>query len=115
MPNRILLFILLLCCSVVCSAATEDKEANDSVVLFKDRLGVRTNALNWFLMTPNVGLEYDIVHNKYKKVSLNLSGRYNWNSNFKSTQRYVYNIAGAKAEARWYFRTYKREKWESDL
>jgi hypothetical protein len=65
-------------------------------------------------MTPNVGLEYDIVHNKYKKVSLNLSGRYNWNSNFKSTQRYVYNIAGAKAEARWYFRTYKREKWESD-
>ena len=112
MPNKILLFILLLCCSVVCSAATEDKETNDSVVQLKDRIGVRTNAVNWFLLTPNVGFEYDIIHNKYKKVSLNLSGRYNWNSNFKSTQRYVYNIAGAKAEARWYFRTYKREDWE---
>lgn len=114
MSNKILLSILLLCCSVVCSAVARDNETSDSTVLFKDRIAVRSNAVNWFLMTPNVGVEYDIVSNKYKKVSLNLSGRYNWNSNFKSPQRYVYNIAGAKAEARWYFRTYKRNDWETE-
>ncbi len=114
MQNKILLSILLLCYSVVCSANMEDKNTNDSTNPFKDRIGVRTNAANWFLMTPNIGVEYDIIHKKHNKVSLNISGRYNWNSNFKQAQRYVYNIGGVKAETRWYFRTYKREEWEQN-
>ncbi len=112
--NKVFLSLLLLTWSIFCTAITEDKEKNDSTVLFKDRIGVRTNAVNWFLMTPNIGVEYDIVNTKYKKVSLSLNGKYNWNSNFKRTKRYAYNIAGLKAEGRWYFRTYKREQWETD-
>ncbi len=114
MLNKIILTILLLMYSVVISVAQDNNiETKDSTIQFKDRIGVRTNAVNWFLMTPNIDVEYDIINNKYKKVSLSIGGRYNWNSNFSEPHRYVYNVAGAKAGLRWYFRTYKREDWET--
>lgn len=107
------LFITLLFGIPGTSYAAGDNEnvEKQDTVSFKERIGVHTNTLGWLLMTPNIGVEYDIVHTPYKKVSLLVSGRYNWNSNESSSPRYVYNIAGAKAELRWYFRTrsYQRE------
>lgn len=92
-------------------------ENSDSVAKpsFRDRIAIHTNTLGWLLLTPNVGFEYDIVHNDINKVSVLLSARYNWDSNHKSAPRYVYNILGAQAELRWYFRTRKREAWETDM
>lgn len=92
-------------------------ENPDSVATpsFKDRIAIHTNTLGWLLLTPNVGFEYDIVHNDIRKVSVLLSARYNWDSNHKSAPRYVYNILGAQAELRWYFRTRKREAWETEM
>lgn len=111
---RVLLYILFFCCSVIGAAQANVAENVDSVLPFKDRIAFRTNAVNWLLMTPNIGFEYDIVQNSFKKVSLNVVGRYNWNSNMRYASRYAYNIAGVKTEARWYFRTRKREDWERE-
>lgn len=85
----------------------EKEEVADSAasVTFKDRISIHTNTLGWVLMTPNIGVEYDFVHNSRKKVSLLVSGKYNWQMNQKFDSRYLYNVAGARAEVRWYFRT----------
>lgn len=86
---------------------------------FKQRLGFHTNVISWILATPNVGVEYDVVNDGVKKISVVLSGKYNWDNKhtnpFSPVPRYVYNIAGAKLEGRYYFRTRKREAWENDM
>ena len=74
---------------------------------FKERISIHTNTLGWALMTPNMGIEYDFVHNKHKKISLLISGKYNWQTEQNYNSRYVYNIAGVNAQVRWYFRTRK--------
>ncbi len=101
--------MLLFCTPHFAMASQNMSEETDttSTVKFADRISIHTNTLGWLLMTPNFGVEYDFVHNKHKKVSLLLSGKFNGQTNQKFDSRYVYNIAGAKAELRWYFRTRK--------
>ena len=97
---------VLLCTPSYASNGVEEVDTAASVT-FKDRISIHTNTLGWVLMTPNIGLEYDLVHNKHKKISLLVSGKYNWQMNQKYDSRYLYNVAGARAELRWYFRTRK--------
>lgn len=111
---RFIIFSILLFFSFTTCLSNVVNE-NDTLVSFKERLGLRTNVLNWGLMTPNIGLEYDIVHNKTKKISIGFSTKYNWNSSLTNDSRYVYNILGAKANLLWYFRTRKIASWEQDL
>ncbi|MBO5865907.1 MAG: DUF3575 domain-containing protein, partial [Bacteroidaceae bacterium] len=95
---------VLFCTPSFASVEAEEVDTAASVT-FKDRISIHTNTLGWVLMTPNIGLEYDLVHNKHKKISLLVSGKYNWQMNQKYDSRYLYNVAGARAELRWYFRT----------
>lgn len=97
---------VLLCTPSYASNGVEEVDTAASVT-FKDRISIHTNALGWALMTPNIGLEYDLVHNKHKRMSLLVSGKYNWQMNQKYDSRYLYNVAGARAELRWYFGTRK--------
>lgn len=90
------------------------KEDNDSTASFKERIALRTNMIDWILVTPNVGVEYDIVNNPFHKISLGLSSRYNWDSQQKLIPRYVYNIFEAKGELRFYWRDRKRLDWENE-
>lgn len=106
---------ILLLLSSISFAAQSPEEVKSDTLKFKDRLGFHTNTLGWLLLTPNVGVEYDIVRSDYKKVSLLLHGRFNGASNQDFSSRYVYNIAGLKAELRWYFRMRERQPWEKDL
>lgn len=89
--------------------------ASSDTVTFADRISIHTNSIGWVLLTPNMAVEYDIVQNSRKKISLLLSGRYNWNSSQKFPSRYVYNDFGVRGEARWYFRTRKRQDWENEM
>ncbi len=110
--------ITLLISLVICNFAVADDNKKEGVD-FKERLGFHTNTLYWTLLMPNIGLEYDVVHNDSKKTSIMLSGRYNWNSDHKvnasNANRYLFNIMGAKAELRFYFRTKRKGKWQDAL
>ena len=110
-----LIILLMLFIGTYSSANNNDNRP----VTLKDRFGFHTNALYWALVTPNIGVEFDIIHSDTRKISLFASGKYNWNSDHKvngyNSNRYVYNIFGAKAEARFYFRTRKREEREIAL
>ena len=74
-------------------------------VPFKDRVAIHTNTVGWLLMTPNLGVEYSFIQNDLKKVSALVHGRYNPASLKTYNPNYVYNIGGARAEVRWYYRT----------
>ena len=110
MLKYLYLSLMLLFCAPA-SALTPQGESEEtdtaSTIKFADRISIHTNTLGWLFMTPNVGVEYDFVHNKHKKISLLLTGKFNGQTNQKFASRYVYNIAGARAEVRWYFRTRK--------
>ena len=108
------LSIMLFFGSAVFAANDAESVKSDSIEI-KDRLGFHTNALGWLLMTPNIGVEYDIVHTDYKKVSLLLHGRFNPATEQDMSSRYVYNVAGLKAEMRWYYRMRQRNEWEVDM
>ena len=101
--------MLLFCAPSFALTLQSESEETDtaSTTKFADRISIHTNTLGWLFMTPNVGVEYDFVHNKHKKISLLLTGKFNGQTNQKFASRYVYNIAGARAELRWYFRTRK--------
>lgn len=96
-------------------AATETDSVKKDSFELKERIGFHTNTLGWLLMTPNLGFEYDIVRNDYKKVSLLLHARFNPATEQDMSSRYVYNVAGLKAEARWYYRMRQRDDWETDM
>ena len=85
----------------------------------KERWGFHTNVIEWVMTTPNIGVEYDVVHRDTRKTSIMLSGKYNWNLdheyNASNSNRYVYNNLGLKAELRFYFRTREKEGWEDML
>ena len=108
------LSIMLFFGSAVFAANDAESVKSDSIEI-KDRLGFHTNALGWLLMTPNIGVEYDIVHTDYKKISLLLHGRFNPATEQDMSSRYVYNVAGLKAEMRWYYRMRQRNEWEVDM
>lgn len=95
------LFLLLGIAVPVCSAAEKDS----LTVSFKDRVAIHTNTVGWLLMTPNLGVEYSFIQNDLKKVSALVHGRYNPASLKTYNPNYVYNIGGARAEVRWYYRT----------
>ena len=95
------LFLLLGIAAPVCSATEKDSLA----VSFKDRVAIHTNTVGWLLMTPNLGVEYSFIQNDLKKVSALVHGRYNPASLKTYNPNYVYNIGGARAEVRWYYRT----------
>lgn len=102
-------FLLLICNYTVA----------DEKVKLKDRWGFHTNVIEWVMTTPNIGVEYDVIHRDTRKTSIMLSGKYNWNFdheyNASNSNRYIYNNLGLKAELRFYFRTRSKDDWEDKL
>ena len=70
----------------------------------KDRLSIRTNALEWLLLVPNIGIEYDLKNVNYNRLSIGLNLRYNWETSHTFKPGVVYNVAEARLEVRNYYR-----------
>ena len=109
---RFIMLVLLFGMVVPTFSATEKDSLN---VPFKDRIAIHTNSVGWLLMTPNLGIEYSFIQNDLKKVSALVHGRYNPASLKTYNPSYVYNIGGARAEVRWYYRTRYISQGEASL
>ena len=70
----------------------------------KDRLSIRTNALEWLLLVPNIGIEYDLKNVNYNRLTIGLNLRYNWQTSHTMKPGAIYNIAEIRAEVRNYYR-----------
>lgn len=75
---------------------------------FGQRFSFRTNTVDWALMTPNVSMGFDLGSSPYNRMTLNLSGRYNWNTQPDVKTYHVYDILEGKVEVRKYYHTQQR-------
>ncbi len=69
-----------------------------------ERLSVRSNAVDWLLLVPNIGIEYDIFPTNHNRWSVGLNLRYNWQTSHTYKPGLVYNVAEARLEVRNYYR-----------
>lgn len=72
------------------------------------RFSLRTNTVDWALMTPNASIGFDLGSSPYSRYTLNLSGKYNWNTNPEIKTYHVYDILEGKVEVRKYYHTQQR-------
>ena len=70
----------------------------------KERIALRTNAIDWALMLPNIGVEYDVRGTNWNRWTVGLSLRGNWQTSHTYKPGIVYNLFGFKAEVRNYYR-----------
>lgn len=70
-----------------------------------ERLSVRTNAADWLMLLPNIGVEYDIRNTNWNRWSVGLNLRSNWQSSHTYRPGIVYNLTGIRTEVRNYRRT----------
>lgn len=96
------LFILMLSISNLLAAEKKDTVDDNS---FIKRVSIHTNALNWFLTVPNIGIEYDFLNTPENRFSVLLQGMYNWNTSHTMNPRYVLNVSNISLEFRKYWRT----------
>ena len=78
-------------------------------VSFADRWSLKTNAFEWLVTVPNIGVECDVVRTEFKKMSLNLTAKYNWNTYHKLAPATVFDMFDVRPEFRYYFRTSNRK------
>ena len=101
----LVLFFLPLC------FLAQDKEKTPFVNLWS----LKTNVFEWLVTVPNVGMECDIVRSPFKKMSLGLTAKYNWNTYHSKAPAMVFDLLDIRPEYRYYFRTddrrYSRPWW----
>lgn len=93
---------------LVAEAQTPQKttEQQDTLSLpFMKRFSIRTNAVDWMMVTPNLGLELDLSGTPKTHYSVLVNGKWNWNTSHTVAPRFIYNVAAGTVEARKYWRT----------
>lgn len=74
----------------------------------KSRWSFRTNALDWLLTVPNIGIEYDLSNSIYNKLTFNLEGKWNWHTSHNYAPSVVFDLWDIRPEVRKYWRTEHR-------
>ena len=87
---------------------------------FIDRIAVKTNAFDWMLTVPNIGIEMDLNGSEFNSFTLGLSAKYNWNTyhyNSNSGATYAppttFNLFDIRPEAKYWYRTRKGKTTKS--
>lgn len=100
-----MLFLCTASMSAYAQWLPDDSRRLDTLTV-AERLSFRTNGVDWLMMVPNFGIEYDIVNNKnWNRWSVGVNVRYKWATSHTFVPNYVFNIFETKLEFRNYWRT----------
>ncbi|MGN0037406.1 MAG: DUF3575 domain-containing protein [Bacteroidaceae bacterium] len=104
-----LLFCLAISLGCSKSLAAQAPQKKDSVrtttLRFADRWGFRTNAVDWLLLMPNVGVDFDLSPSIYNNSVLSLNVRGNWRTSSTYKPARFFNALDGRMEYRHYWRT----------
>mgnify|MGYP003298391005 CR=1 FL=1 len=70
--------LLCLAAPVYATQAVEPGDSAEVKLQFKNRIAVRTNALEWLVVIPNIGFEYRLTSNPYRYMTIGLNAKCNW-------------------------------------
>lgn len=71
---------------------------------FADRLALRTNGVDWALLIPNVGIEFDLGNKNWNRWSVGVNFRDRWQSTHTYKPFFVYNLMEVRLDLRNYWR-----------
>lgn len=96
--------------SLSVAAQGVDKSMRVDTLSLLKRLSFHTNMVDWTLLTPNAGVEFDVRSTNWNRWAVGLDLRYNWQTKHTFKSGLVYNIMGARL----YFRNYWRPRQIGD-
>lgn len=82
----------------------ESKTGVDTLT-FAERISLRTNAVDWTLLTLNLGVEFDVKSTNWNRWAVGLTLKTKWNTPATFKNRVFYNITEVRADFRNYWRT----------
>lgn len=82
----------------------ESKTGVDTLT-FAERISLRTNAVDWTLLTHNLGVEFDVKSTNWNRWAVGLTLKTKWNTPATFKNRVFYNITEVRADFRSYWRT----------
>ena len=82
---------------------------------FRNKIGIRTNVVDWLFTIPNLGFEMEVGKSKYYRnpYTLSLVGRYNWDAWSRYSPSMVFNVADIRIEGRKYWNTVDMNRTEA--
>ncbi len=104
-PLKVLGVFTLLLVNISSSFAQRfDQKQRVDTLTFAQRLSFSTNAVDWALLIPNVGVEFDVQNTNWSRwaVGLNLRGRFSTTHTF--LPKTEYGLTGARIYVRNYYR-----------
>lgn len=100
----ILLVFFLEYITFVCAQGINNSAHVDTLSI-RDRIALRTNAIDWLFLTPNIGIEFSLGNTNWNRwtVGFNLKDKPKTSHTF--TPGIVYNLMDLRTEIRNYWRT----------
>lgn len=80
-----------------------------------DRIALRTNMVDWLLLMPNIGAEFDVKGRNWNRWTVGLNLRGNWQTSHTFNPGIVYNIFEVRLDGRQYWRTRDMSTNRNDL
>ncbi|MBP7357789.1 MAG: DUF3575 domain-containing protein [Prevotella sp.] len=102
---KIVCLVFLFVFATKTNAQVIDDAVKVDTLTLAERLSVKTNMVDWSLLTPNIGVEFDLKSTNWSRWAVGLNFRYRWSSTHTFSPGLVYNIGEVKAEVRNYWRT----------
>ena len=88
-----------------CMLPAAAQENSPKRISFAERWAFKTNAVDWVLTTPNIGVEFDLSDKVYNKWTLGAQVKWNGGSNQDFNATLDYKMLDGRLELRRYWRT----------
>ncbi len=101
------ILMLMLLMPLATSAQVADNSRRVDTLSLAERISVRTNLVDWGLLVPNVGVEFDIRNTNWNRWAVNANFRYRPKTSSTYVRGIVFDIFEATLEGRVYWRERK--------
>lgn len=99
--------MLMLMLPIATLAQVADNSRRVDTLSLAERISVRTNLVDWGLLVPNIGVEFDIRNTNWNRWAVNANFRYRPRTSSTYVRGIVFNIFEATLEGRVYWRERK--------
>ncbi len=100
--------------TAVNSMRVPDDRVVDTLALL-DRIALRTNMVDWMLLMPNFGAEFDVKGLNWNRWTVGFNVRGNWQTSHSYKPSMVYNLWEVRLDGRQYWRTRDMSTNRNDL